>query len=118
MTINIASEFSRHPAGRVEKDGPNNGARFRDELLIPILKEAIEKKTIHKVVVDIDGCRSFGSSFLEEAFGGLARVTAFPFMEAMKVLKIKATKPHLQIYKDAIIEYLEDAKNSWDINSN
>lgn len=110
MTIDIAAQFSRHPAGRVAKDGPDNGERFRDEFLVPALLEALKRAPKKNVVVDIDGCRSFGSSFLEESFGGLARVPSFPFLDALKVLKIKSQKPHLQIYKDAIASYLDDAK--------
>jgi len=110
MTIDVAERFSRHPAGRVPSDGPDNGERFREEILVPALKEAIERNERARVIIDIDGCRAFGSSFLEEAFGGLARVPAFPLLKALKILKIKSEKPHLQIYKDAILEYLDDAK--------
>jgi hypothetical protein len=65
--INIANDFSRYPAGRVVKDGPYSGERFRNDWLIPIL-ERHEKATI-----EMDGTRGYGSSFLEEAFGGLVR---------------------------------------------
>ncbi|WP_197716296.1 STAS-like domain-containing protein [Tritonibacter mobilis] len=110
MTIDIAKQFSRHPAGRVPSDGPDNGERFRNECLVPALLAALNSAPKKTVVVDIDGCRSFGSSFLEESFGGLARVPAFPFPEALKILSIRSSKPHLQIYKDAILGYLDDAK--------
>lgn len=110
MTIDIADRFSRHPAGRVPADGPDNGERFRDEILVPTLRAALACNEGARVIVNIDGCRSFGSSFLEEAFGGLARVPAFPFLQALNILKIQSQKPHLQIYKDAILEYLADAK--------
>ncbi|MGZ0077105.1 STAS-like domain-containing protein [Methylomonas sp. ZR1] len=66
-TINIAIQFSRYPAGRVPEDGPFSGARFRDEWLIPILKDG------EKAIIEMDGTRGYGSSFLEEAFGGLVR---------------------------------------------
>ncbi|SMX44475.1 hypothetical protein OCA8868_03155 [Octadecabacter ascidiaceicola] len=110
MTIDIAAQFSRHPSGRVEADGPDNGERFRNELLAPVLLKALDRGENQKVVVDIDGCRSFGSSFLEEAFGGLSRLPSFPFAEALEILSIRSAKPHLQIYRDAILEYLADAK--------
>lgn len=110
MTIDIALQFSRHPAGRVKTDGPDNGERFRNEYLVPTLINAMSESSVQEVIVDIDGCRSFGSSFLEEAFGGLSRVPAFPFSDAINILKIRSKKPHLQIYKDSILEYLSDAK--------
>lgn len=65
--ISIAREFSRYPAGRVRSDGPFSGEAFRDGWLIPILKSD------DRAVIDLDGVRGYGSSFLEEAFGGLVR---------------------------------------------
>lgn len=65
--IHVGRDFSKHPAGRYRDDGPNSGQRFREDFLVPALREADE------VLVVLDGTRGFGSSFLEEAFGGLIR---------------------------------------------
>lgn len=65
--ISVATDFSRSPAGRFIDDGPNSGERFRRDFLIPALA------AFDKIVVEMDGTRGFGSSFLEEAFGGLRR---------------------------------------------
>lgn len=65
--ISIARDFSPYPAGRVPEDGPFNGTTFRDEVLLPAFKKH------GNVAVDFDGLFSCGSSFLEEAFGGLLR---------------------------------------------
>lgn len=65
--INVSNDFSRYPAGRYTDDGPHSGQRFRDDFLKPIL---INKG---KAVINLDGVRGYGSSFLEEAFGGLVR---------------------------------------------
>lgn len=65
--INVAQDFSRYPAGRYVDDGPFSGAAFRDNILVPALKAGEE------IVVELDGVRGYGSSFLEEAFGGLVR---------------------------------------------
>lgn len=67
IVINIAKEFSRYPAGRYLADGPANGEKFREEFLVPILREK------NKAIIFMDGTRGYGSSFLEEAFGGLRR---------------------------------------------
>ncbi|MCC4117593.1 STAS-like domain-containing protein [Aromatoleum toluclasticum] len=72
MTIRIASEFSRVPAGRMRTDGPFSGERFRDDFLIPALKRGDQVRIV------FDGARGYGSSFLEEAFGGLVRQGLFP----------------------------------------
>lgn len=66
-TIAFASEFSEYPAGRYRSDGPFPGEVFRDDLLVPRLRE------FDVVEVNLDGAMGYGSSFLEEAFGGLIR---------------------------------------------
>ena len=67
IRIDVARDFSRYPGGRYYSDGPYNGERFRKEFLVPILKDG------RRVQVFLDGTRGYGSSFLEEAFGGLIR---------------------------------------------
>lgn len=66
-TVIVAQQFSRHPAGRTPKDGPFSGQAFRQRFLAP----SIRKK--ERVIVEFEGTRGAGSSFLEEAFGGLIR---------------------------------------------
>lgn len=66
-TISIAKDFSRYPAGRFLDDGPANGELFQEKFLIDIMKNN------DTVSIELDGTRGYGSSFLEEAFGGLAR---------------------------------------------
>lgn len=67
-TINVAKDFSRYPAGRYEDDGPYSGAIFRKNFLVPAMDDG------SKFNVELDGVRGYGSSFLEEAFGGLVRL--------------------------------------------
>ena len=66
-TIVVSTDFSRYPRGRYSADGPNSGERFRTEFLGPALAGS------GKVIVVLDDVRGYGSSFLEEAFGGLVR---------------------------------------------
>ena len=65
--VNLAADFSRYPAGRFLDDGPFSGQAFRARFLVPRLRGG------ESVVVELDGTRGYGSSFLEEAFGGLVR---------------------------------------------
>ena len=65
ITIDLAKEFSPKPFGRYKTDGSYSGEAFREEFLKPPLRER------KKVVVDLSGSNLYGSSFLEEAFGGL-----------------------------------------------
>lgn len=82
--INIERDFSRYPAGRYLTDGPYNGEKFRKEFLVPALSESTEK-----VIVELDGARGLGSSFLEEAFGGLVR-TGYSAEEVLKRIDLKS----------------------------
>lgn len=66
--INIGKDYSRFPAGRYLDDGDSNGQRFRDDLLVPALTAG------RKLSVLFDDALGYGSSFLEEAFGGLVRL--------------------------------------------
>lgn len=66
--ITIARDFSPSPSTRYRHEGPNSGQRFREELLEPALKLG------GNVQVSFAGVVGFGSSFLEEAFGGLVRI--------------------------------------------
>ena len=62
--ISLAQDFSRHPGPRFVNQGPHSGERFR-RVLVKALSE------YERIVVDLDGTTGIGSSFLDEAFGGL-----------------------------------------------
>lgn len=81
-TIDIAKQFSTEPAGRFPTDGPNSGERFRKEFLLPALRSTQE------VVVVLDGTEGYGSSFLEESFGGLVREEGFSANDLHKRMRI------------------------------
>lgn len=65
MTYSIAENFSETPGPRYRRQGPFSGELFRSKLL------GILAKTDGRILIDLDGTRGFGSSFLDEAFGGL-----------------------------------------------
>ena len=67
IVLKISRDFSVVPAGRYLDDGDFNGEKFRENLLIPALQK------FNSVVIDFDGAEGYGSSFLEESFGGLVR---------------------------------------------
>lgn len=101
--ISIAKDFSPHPAGRYVADGPYSGQMFREELLYPALRDN------ERVEIDMDGALGFGSSFLEEAFGGLVREHGMTARELQSKLDIKCA---VRLYVDRIWEYIkeEDAR--------
>lgn len=106
MTISIASDFSRYPAGRYLSDGPYSGEKFRDDLLLPKLSELSEGSTLR---VELDGVRGYGSSFLEEAFGGAMRLlkTLAPSQFWQKVELVTEDTS----LEEEIREYVADARN-------
>lgn len=98
--ISIAKQYSVAPAGRYVVDGPHSGERFREEFLYPALKDST------KVEVDLDGTLGYGSSFLDEAFGGLLREYPITLEEIKGKLKITSTRP---MYEKKIWQYITDA---------
>ena len=66
-TINVARDFTRFPSGRYKRNGNTSGEAFREKYLEPSISAGEE------VTVELDGTIGYGSSFLEEAFGGLVR---------------------------------------------
>ena len=69
MKVIRVLDFSEFPGPRHEHIGPFSGQRFREEVLLPAIKE----HGINNISIDLDGTAGYGSSFLEEAFGGLIR---------------------------------------------
>ncbi len=66
-SLSVARDFSEYPGGRFRRISENSGEQFREEFLLPAIH------TGQKVIVNLDGVVGYGSSFLEEAFGGLVR---------------------------------------------
>lgn len=82
LTLEIARDFSPVPAGRYRSDGAHSGEVFREEHLRP----ALTKAEIVKVV--LDGAEGYGSSFLEEAFGGLVRSGEIDSNDALRRIEL------------------------------
>lgn len=105
VTINIVKEFSRTPGPRYISEGDFSGELFRKEILLPHIKEAMTQNC--KITVDLDGASGYGTSFLEEAFGGLIRIDLIPYEFLKNNLIIKSDED--DIYIDEINEYMEHA---------
>lgn len=98
--IEIARDFSPEPYGRYPEDSDSNGTKFREEFLVPSLAQGT-------VVVSLDGAEGYGSSFLEEAFGGLVREHGFTPNDLRKRLEIISEEDPSLIAE--IWEYIEAA---------
>lgn len=95
--VSIARDFTKYPAGRYVEDGPFSGAAFRERFLVPALQAG------EFLVIELDGVRGYGSSFLEEAFGGLVR-KGFEPAQVKQSLKLVASDLSLV---DEIFDYIE-----------
>jgi len=105
QTIVIASDFTRYPGPRYRKDGPFSGEQFRDELLVPALRRV--ERGGGNVIVELDGVAGYGSSFLEEAFGGLLRCGFSPqFLR--QHLRIDANTPRFQHHRIRANSYIQE----------
>lgn len=69
--FSIAKDFSRHPGPRFKKQGAHSGEALRE-----VLKNLLETRQ-GTIVVILDGTAGIGSSFLDEAFGGLIKSAGF-----------------------------------------
>ena len=97
--VNIGKQFSRFPAGRYAKKGPASGEEFREKVLVPLLDEGAQE-----IIVELDDAIGYGSSFLEEAFGGLIRAGA-TLQDLKQHLRVKST---VRVYVDRIWRYIEE----------
>lgn len=98
--IDVGADFTRFPAGRTVSDGPFSGQAFRDKHLRPWLDQHV------RVVIKLDSALGYGSSFLEEAFGGLMRLN-YPKDEVLSLLHLETADPLL---KQEIEGYINNAK--------
>lgn len=108
MTYHIAKEFSETPGGRFRKHGPYSGEEFRDDVLCGLLRKAVASD--EKLAVVLDGTGGYGSSFLEEAFGGLIRLGRFDRNAVQRHLELKALEPLYETYRISADRYVEDAR--------
>lgn len=103
IDLNVATEFTLFPGPRKRSEGEFSGEQFLEALLRPRFVAARDSgTTLH---VNLDGAAGYPTSFLEEAFGGLAR--EFGSLEVKRGLEIVCTdEPYLS---EQIWKYIADA---------
>lgn len=107
-TLFVSSDFSTTPGPRYDSEGSYSGELFREEALVPYLKSAIESQ--QSFIVDLDGTAGYGTSFIDEAFGGLIRENNFKYEDISKFILLKSDEePYL---KEDIKSYLKSASNT------
>ena len=97
-------EFTTHPGPRKRADATDSGEQFLQDFLLPRFREAQKAHAI--LTVDLDGVAGYPTSFLEEAFGGLAREFG-PELVAENLEFVCDDEPYLN---DEIRDYIRDAR--------
>ncbi|MBN6075763.1 STAS-like domain-containing protein [Aggregatibacter actinomycetemcomitans] len=78
METIYVKDFSEFPGPRYRRLGKASGEEFREDVLLPKLNQTSDW------IINLDGVAGYGSSFLEEVFGGCIRSN----IEANVMLKI------------------------------
>ena len=100
--IRISDDYSETLGARHICDGDFSGEDFREKFLKPRFLKAKEKG--EKLIIDLDGGYGNPVSFVEEAFGGLARI--YGTDAVLQVLEfISNDEPDLI---DEILSYIKD----------
>mgnify|MGYP002336276351 CR=1 FL=1 len=105
MMIRVANEFSETPGPRSRDEGADSGQEFLETLLLPKYEEARRNKEL--LLIDLDGTEGYATSFLESAFGGLARI--YKPDEILRTLKFKSIEEPYLIGE--ITNYIREARN-------
>lgn len=105
IKINISKDFSKTPGPRYINEGNFSGELFRKEILFNRVSEALEKDIPFEV--NLDGTAGYGTSFLEESFGGLIRSHNLSYDKIIKNMILISEEEEYLI--DDIKDYLYDA---------
>jgi hypothetical protein len=103
LYLSVAKEFSETPGPRSREEGDWSGEQFLEDVLGPKFDQAAREGTT--LMIDLDGTEGYATSFLESAFGGLAR--RHSSKRVLDVLQFKSNdEPYLI---DEIKKYVNDA---------
>mgnify|MGYP003337759669 CR=1 FL=1 len=106
MDLVVSDEFYRRPLGRYKTQGTYTGEAFREGILLSKLSTLPPDE---KLLIDFTGVTMNGSSFLEEAFGGLVRAHGYSY-EILKN-KIILKFPRRPSLEEKVWQYIIDAEN-------
>lgn len=104
MELNVATEFYKRPLGRDRSQGTYTGEAFREDILVKKISSLLPNE---KLLIDFTGVTMNGSSFLEEAFGGLVRKCGFDknYLKSILVFNF----PRRPSLESKVWSYINDA---------
>lgn len=100
VRISLARDFSRHPGPRFIEQGPHSGEAFRKLLL----KKLAGSDT---ALVDLDGTSGIGSSFIDEAFGGLVKREGWSVADVRRRIRVKS-----ELDESYLLEFEDSLRNA------
>lgn len=108
VLYDVGNQFHHRPMGRKRTDGEFSGEVFREKVLYPFFNELSDKQANKMLVLDFNSVSMAGSSFLEEAFGGLVRsgVKKDLILSHLIILVDRELK---ELIEDRIYEYIKRA---------
>lgn len=108
--IKVAERFP-YPGPRFIALGPQSGEAFKiylNSILVKVYGENFDSNLKEKITINLDGTIGYGSSFLEEGFGGLIRM-GVPYSLLENIDIISNEEPEL--IKE-IKDYIQDESNN------
>lgn len=114
IEINIGKEFSDDPSGRYYTDGEGSGEEFREEVLLPAIKQATENKEKIRIILD-DDVDGYGSSFLVEAFAGVVKYGHMKAEQLTCLLDFSYKDADFEFFAQRSLEYIRNAKFNSDV---
>jgi len=103
--FSIATEFTRTPGPRLKEEGDYSAELFLETILADLFDKVVKNR--QKLVIDLDGTEGYATSFLEGAFGGLAR--GFSPKLTLKHLELVSSRQPFLV--DEIVEYIKNAQS-------
>ena len=108
LRINIAREFSPILMVRHKQKDMKSGEEFREEILLPRVRQAVQERTI--LQIDFDGLKGINLSFLDESFGGIVRAGEMSAEDLLKILEFIPEKSYYDIYIDKTKNFISEAQ--------
>lgn len=101
ISISIANDFTPVPIGR------RKGKKFREDILLPKIREA--EKNNETVVVSFDA-EGAGSSFTDEAFAGLVLEGHYTAKRLRELLRVEPDSASQKTYIELLWEFVDKAQ--------
>jgi hypothetical protein len=103
ITYSIAQQYTKTPGPRYNWQGTKSGQDFLETQLLALFDQAVSEDMT--LIINLDKTVGYGSSFLEESFGGLTRERGIDKVE--KHLSFISLEEDFLI--DEINDYISDA---------